>query len=260
MTSEMSFSETSTLIRNQLIRSYRSGIVFANRGWEYALTRTGLVDRVNREFREQSAHLPRAIAAEVEFAYGFHSLGVSIAPIQEKTEITSLLLEVERIQPRNVLDLGTWNGGTLFLFSRVSRPDANIVSLDLPARSFGGGYSEWRKTLFHSFPSSRQTVHLILGDSHESATLSRVTEALHNEPLDFLFIDADHKYPGVKLDFETYSPLVRAGGIVAFHDIASDNPKIGIEVHRFWNEIKDQYRHLELITCHTKWGIGVLLV
>lgn len=33
-----------------------------------------------------------------------------------------------------------------------------------------------------------------------------------------LFIDADHSYEGVRRDFESWSPLVRPGGIVAFHD------------------------------------------
>jgi predicted O-methyltransferase YrrM len=36
---------------------------------------------------------------------------------------------------------------------------------------------------------------------------------------DFLFIDGDHTYQGVKQDFQMYSPLVKKGGIVAFHDI-----------------------------------------
>jgi predicted O-methyltransferase YrrM len=37
--------------------------------------------------------------------------------------------------------------------------------------------------------------------------------------LDFLFIDGDHTYEGVKQDFEMYTPLVRKGGLVAMHDI-----------------------------------------
>jgi hypothetical protein len=44
-----------------------------------------------------------------------------------------------------------------------------------------------------------------------------------------------------------YSPLVRAGGIVAFHDIATHRPGTKCEVSRFWKEIKYKYRHLEFI-------------
>ena len=35
---------------------------------------------------------------------------------------------------------------------------------------------------------------------------------------DLLFIDGDHRYAAVKMDFQNYFPLVRDGGIVAFHD------------------------------------------
>ena len=34
-------------------------------------------------------------------------------------------------------------------------------------------------------------------------------------PYDFIFIDGDHRYEPVKVDWENYAPL---GGVVAFHD------------------------------------------
>lgn len=36
--------------------------------------------------------------------------------------------------------------------------------------------------------------------------------------LDFLFIDGDHNYDGVKKDWELYSPMLIQGSVVAFHD------------------------------------------
>ena len=50
--------------------------------------------------------------------------------------------------------------------------------------------------------------------------LKKIKEVLNNGKIDFLFIDADHSYKGVKKDFKMYSPLVRLGGIIAFRDIA----------------------------------------
>jgi len=245
---------------NQLIQWSRSSKTFANRAWEIILARTGLTNHVIRKFTRETSHLSRIIDDEVEFAYAFQSLGVSITPLQDRAEITSLLQTLEELQPLRILELGTWSGGTLFLFSRISRPDAAIVSVDLPAHNFGGGYSAWRSILFHSFASSNQTLHLIVGDSHQPAVFNLVREALQGELLDFLFIDADHTYQGVRLDFEMYSPLVRRGGIIAFHDIASDNPKTGIVVHGFWDEIKKNYRYLEHVTNRSKAGIGLLWI
>lgn len=37
--------------------------------------------------------------------------------------------------------------------------------------------------------------------------------------LDFVFIDGDHSYEGVKADIEAWRPKVRSGGMIAGHDI-----------------------------------------
>jgi predicted O-methyltransferase YrrM len=38
------------------------------------------------------------------------------------------------------------------------------------------------------------------------------------QAIDFLFIDGDHAYEGVRKDWELYSPLLAEGALVAFHD------------------------------------------
>jgi predicted O-methyltransferase YrrM len=40
----------------------------------------------------------------------------------------------------------------------------------------------------------------------------------HTESLDFLFIDGDHNYEGVKKDWSLYRPFLQKGSFVAFHD------------------------------------------
>lgn len=42
--------------------------------------------------------------------------------------------------------------------------------------------------------------------------------AAQHAPYDFLMIDAGHTYSDVDQDYVNYSPLVRAGGLIAFHD------------------------------------------
>lgn len=42
---------------------------------------------------------------------------------------------------------------------------------------------------------------------------------LRESNLDFLFIDGDHNYEGVKKDWDLYSTLLNKGALVAFHDI-----------------------------------------
>jgi predicted O-methyltransferase YrrM len=62
----------------------------------------------------------------------------------------------------------------------------------------------------------------VRADSHQMDTLEQVKQLFGGSEIDFLFIDGDHSYEGVKRDWEMYSTLVRKGGIIAFHDVASN--------------------------------------
>jgi predicted O-methyltransferase YrrM len=39
-------------------------------------------------------------------------------------------------------------------------------------------------------------------------------------PIDLLFIDANHEFPAVMRDFQQWSPFVKRGGVIAFHDVS----------------------------------------
>lgn len=77
--------------------------------------------------------------------------------------------------------------------------------------------------------------------------------------LDYLFIDGDHSYEGVKKDFELYSPLVRAGGVIVFHDIVPHKGS-DCKVDEFWQEIKQKFKFKEFIEKPNQnmYGIGVI--
>jgi len=194
---------------------------------------------------------PEAVAA---FALS-HDL---INPWQVPSELHRFANIVATLRPKKVMEIGTFKGGTLCVLCRLSSPTADIISVDLPGGKFGGGYNAMRSFLFRSFCKLSQTMHLIRGDSHANEILTRVKSIIQS--LDILFIDGDHTYEGVKRDFFAYSPLVRTGGVVAFHDIVEHPKDSGCEVSRFWKEIKQQYRHEEIIENPQQgWaGIGIL--
>ncbi|SRR6266576_1954666 len=184
----------------------------------------------------------------------------AIRPQQVPEELIGLYEIVSRLRPENALEIGTWAGGTLFMTCRVSDPRARIISVDLPGGRFGRGYVWPRKFVYRSFAKNNQALHLLRKNSHDVKTCDHVRSLLGGRLLDFLFIDGDHTYDGVRADFEMYSPLVRSGGIVAFHDIAKHPPAMECEVDRFWNEIKRKHRHEEIIKDSSQgWaGIGIL--
>jgi predicted O-methyltransferase YrrM len=156
----------------------------------------------------------------------------AVQHVDELAEFTRML-QVK--PPRAVLEIGTAQGGVFWLLCRIAAPDATLVSLDLPPdERYSGGQ---RISIdLQSMKEPGQTIHAVHGNSHDPGTLDRVTGLLAGRPLDLLFIDGDHTYEGVNQDYRMYSPLVQAGGIIAFHDIVKTHWP-GCQVDRFWNEL-----------------------
>ena len=198
------------------------------------------------------------LAFKPSSAFPFPWIGIS--PAQVKEEITELVKILARRKPKLVLEVGTARGGTLFLFARISSPDAVILSIDLPGGPFGGGYPEWRILLYKSFAIQNQKINLIRGNSHDFYTRKMVEKILEGRKLDFLFVDGDHTYDGVKTDFEMYGKLVRKDGIIALHDIVPGPPENVGGVPKFWNEIKHNFGYVELVKNRNQSGCGIGII
>lgn len=184
--------------------------------------------------------------------YGVRGL---IKPLQVPEEILGLLRILDDRKPKVIIEIGTANGGTLFLFCRVASKDATIVSIDLPGGRFGGGYPRYRISLYKAFRLPKQKLHFVQADSHSRETLERVKNILGDRKVDFVFIDGDHSYEGVKNDLDMFSPLVKDGGIIAFHDIVVHPQEIGCAVSVFWDEIKQGgYEYIEIVS---DWDQGM---
>jgi predicted O-methyltransferase YrrM len=181
-----------------------------------------------------------------------------IRPLQDRAEFLELVDLIAARDLKNVLEIGTFRGGTLFVFARLSQPHAILISVDLPGSVFGTLFRKIQEPLFKRFTRGEQRLLLLREDSHADQTRSKVALALKG-PLDFLFIDGDHTYEGVTLDFQMYSPLVGKGGMVVFHDIV-ERSQSDYGVTRFWNETKARFKHREIYSSDSSkaMGIGVL--
>lgn len=179
---------------------------------------------------------------------------------QVRAEILALAKLVEELKPKYLLEIGTANGGSLFLFAKLAHPEATIVSIDLPGGKYGGGYPAYKESFYKSFALPQQKMILHRANSHSSETLEQVKKLLNANKLDFLFIDGDHTYEGVKTDFQLYAPLVKSNGLIGFHDIAKHPPEWNVGVDRFFDEIKNEHTHQIFIENPQQgWaGIGVI--
>ena len=172
---------------------------------------------------------------------------------QKLTEFAELIRLLSERELNVVVEIGTAHGGTYWAWCRLATPAAHLISVDLP------GHDEWDARV-RSYPRPTQAQTLIRADSHDPETV-RSLDGLRGT-VDLLFIDGDHSYDGVRADFESYSPLVRPGGLIAFHDVESANHPAS-QVDRFWTQLRDLYDTRELIDSaddeHSgRYGIGVI--
>lgn len=208
------------------------------------------IEKQNGKFNYKSA---------VDFL--FSDLGKAIVPMQHPDEIVKLAQIIENKKPKTVLEIGTARGGTLFLVSQLAAEDALIISIDLPDGMYGGGYPKWKIPYYKSFKKKNQTIELIQGDSHSKEIHNALSFILKDRKIDYLFIDGDHTFEGVKEDFDTYSKFVAKDGIIAFHDIVKDRSvQPNHYVHEYWESIKGNYNYKEFIKnpMQSKLGIGVI--
>jgi predicted O-methyltransferase YrrM len=189
--------------------------------------------------------------------------------VQKVPELERLVALVRERRPRTVVEIGTDKGGTLFAWCQLASPEALLVSIDLPKGLFGGGYS-WRdaRRFRKFFTQPDQRLYALRRDSHDPKTLQRLEGILAGGAIDFLMIDGDHTYDGVKRDWELYGPLVAPGGLIAFHDILrhefqAERPE-PCDVDRFWEELAPRHETAEFTQPgddrgYGEWGgIGVV--
>jgi predicted O-methyltransferase YrrM len=183
-------------------------------------------------------------------------------PLQKQSEILRLLKIVRSRRPGAICEIGAAGCGTTFLLAREAANDATIVTLDL-------AFTASRRAALSCFALAEQKLFCLQEDSHHPVTVRRLTDCLEGKELDLLYLDGDHSYEGIKADFELYSPFVKRGGMIVFHDIVPDfKTRYGIEtssyvggVPRFWKELKVAYETVEELIEDPEqdgYGLGII--
>jgi predicted O-methyltransferase YrrM len=202
--------------------------------------------------------------------YGVHPWRVAAravrrhGAVQRIPELAGLVSRVAAIQPKVVVEVGTRLGGTFSCWPAVATADALLVSIDLPAGSFGGGSGDEVLKKLPTLLRPGQKLECLRQDSHLPATKDWLVGVLGGRPIDFLFLDGDHSFAGVGQDLDVFGPLVASGGLVAFHDIVPEPNNPHIQVPEFWAGLRGRYKHEEFIDPPGRpeggMGIGIIRI
>ncbi len=159
----------------------------------------------------------------------------------------------------SILEVGSSLGQTLFAMAGVAKKSTLVRSIDLGTHLFfedGINHSSalCLRTVIKDLRKLGHDADVFFGDSHSSDAVDWARQWV---PYDFVFIDGDHDYEGVKADWENYGSF---GRIVGFHDV-----EMLPDVRRLWNEIKatgcktDEIALPQARYRNRRLGIGVVI-
>jgi len=145
------------------------------------------------------------------------------------------LFEVARALPDTqpvAVEIGSWLGKSSLVLSKGLRTKTQpkLYCIDpfngdadaTDKAMYGREMSTLSRTLEETFRENMRRHHVLdivrpmVGYSFEFA-------ADFKEQIDLLFIDGNHEYAAVLQDYEQWSPLLKTGGTIAFHDVVRES-------------------------------------
>ena len=203
----------------------------------------------------------KSILAEI------HALNVQMQPDrieQDYHELAEFISICREQDVRTVLEVGSRYGGTLRTWMKLL-PTTHLVTVDKPWEEVTGTQElpelrAEREARWRSWLAPDQKLHCVWGNSHVPESLASVKNRMKDWGLtsfDMVFVDGDHRYSGVKADYQDYGTM--ATKLCGFNDFLSGFPiaKADCDVASFWNEMKAARKTQDIIytSCY---GIGVL--
>jgi len=146
---------------------------------------------------------------DLSFLFSSSILGHGVASLRFD-EAAYLYRLVRELQPRTVVEIGRFRGGSTFLIASALG-DGVVHSYDLDVRQGRSGPD-----------LDRQLIQVLerfdLTDRVQLHTADSRTADPPGSAIDLLFIDGDHHEEGVRADFARWAPLLSPQGHLVFHD------------------------------------------
>ena len=139
-----------------------------------------------------------------------HFLGLRTA-YSGTTAAERLALARHAAGRKTLVEIGVDEGLNSLNLRRAMAPDGTLYLVDpYPSGRLGFNFSSL--IAHREVPKSDNGSVIFVRSFSYQAALN------WDKPLDFVFIDGDHSYEGVRRDWEDWSPNVRRGGLIALHD------------------------------------------
>lgn len=135
-----------------------------------------------------------------------------------------ILALIEEYRPKVCVELGTWLGASAIPVARsIARWGGTLSCVDTWAGDLNeDGGSQLGKVPVMLMTCARAIVEAGVGANVRLIPAMTLDAARYwSEPIDFLYVDADHGYKGVTADLEAWIPHVKRGGLIVGDDYGS---------------------------------------
>jgi predicted O-methyltransferase YrrM len=125
-----------------------------------------------------------------------------------------------------ILEIGSWKGVSTIWLARGSKAGNKVKVYTVDPHTGTPFYRKMYRKMYgnvQTFPQFQKNINRANVDDIVLPIVktSKEAEKDWNWPIEFLWIDGNHEYESVKLDFDKWFPYLIEGGIIAFHDTLS---------------------------------------
>jgi hypothetical protein len=160
---------------------------------------------------------------------------------------------VDALRPRRLVELGTHNGYSYFVFLQAVKAlqlRCSCVAIDTwEGDEHSGHYDE---LVFEELRHQHDMLYADFSDLLK-ARFEDAVDRFDAGSVDLLHIDGSHFYQDVRRDFETWKPKLSDRAVVLLHDTRVYSREFG--VHKLWEELSAEFPNFEFTHGH---GLGVL--
>lgn len=220
---KLDFENVSEFVANYLVKKQRHSIIDVSKFY---------VD--DPQFEAAWANISSRQRQFVDFATPGHGSDFTCIG-QSKQELQYFLNTIKPLNLKLGMEIGCWYGGSHFMLQTVV---PTMISMDIDH-----GRLILAKKLCNTEKSHFIHANSCIDDN--KSVVQSLLNMLGFKYLDMLFIDGNHSYEACKKDHTLYSPLVRPGGVVAFHDSISFGGVVD-----FIKELENDGYSMTTLKCH----------
>jgi predicted O-methyltransferase YrrM len=153
---------------------------------------------------------------------GIERLAIPLGAINEETghanhaEMLYVIAAAQYRHARRIFEFGTFLGRTTYHLA-ATHADAHVWTIDLPPEENPWPFADHVGAYFARTPEAARITRVCV-DSGRFDTSPFAGSA------DFVWVDADHSYAGVKNDTEKAFELLAPGGMIMWHDFGHESP------------------------------------